>query len=199
MAWGFDFFAALRRMKAPHEVEPAPSPAAAAPETSTTAAASPAPPNTIGAQGLALIKRFEGCARPRKDGRFEAYPDPATGGAPWTIGWGATGAGIREGLIWTQAECDARLARDLERFSRDVAKAIGGAPTTQAQFDAMVSFHYNTGAIARATLTRLHKAGRFGEASAEFGKWVNAGGKVLSGLVKRRAAEAALYARGASA
>jgi GH24 family phage-related lysozyme (muramidase) len=57
----------------------------------------------------------------------------------------------------------------------------------------MVSFHYNTGAIARATLTRLHKGGDFAGAAAEFGKWVHAGGRRLAGLVRRREAEAALY------
>jgi lysozyme len=198
MAWDFDFFAALRRMKAPSGLVTVADEAAVSAKPEPAAADSD-PPSHIGTRGLALIKRFEGCARKRKDGRFEAYPDPATGGAPWTIGWGATGANIREGVIWTQDECDARLARDLERFARDVTKAIGGAPTTQGQFDAMVSFHYNTGAIARATLTRLHKAGRYAEASAEFAKWVNAGGKRLAGLVRRRAAEAELYAEGASA
>ena len=185
----FDFFAALQRMKAPHE------PVAGTPPKVEPQApvAAPFPPSAIGPRGLALIKQFEGCARRRSDGCFDAYPDPATGGAPWTIGWGATGAGIREGLIWTQGQCDARLTRDLDRYSRDVAKAIGAAQTTQDQFDAMVSFHYNTGAIAKASLTRLHIAGRFAEAEAEFGKWVNAAGKRLPGLVRRRAAEAALY------
>ena len=150
-------------------------------------------PRTIGEAGIALIKRFESCARARGGGLFEAYPDPGTGGAPWTIGWGATGRGIGPGTVWTRAECDARLERDLERFARDVVRAVGQAPTSQAQFDALVSFHYNTGAIARATLTRLHKAGDHAGAAAEFGKWVNAAGKRMTGLVRRRAAEAALY------
>ena len=199
MAWDSDFFAALQRMKAPHGAKPAPDPALPVAEAPAPPAANPASPSKIGAQGLALIKQFEGCARLRKDGRFEAYPDPATGGPPWTIGWGATGRGIGPGTVWTQPECDARLTRDLVRFARDVARALGDAPTSQCQFDAMVSFHYNTGAIARATLTRLHKAGCYAEASAEFAKWVNAGGKRLAGLVRRRAAEAELYAGRASA
>ena len=141
-----------------------------------------------------MIKRFEGCARLRPDGRYEAYPDPGTGGAPWTIGWGATGPGIGPGTIWTQAECDARLEADLARYARDVEEALGGAPTSQQQFDALVSFHYNTGAIARATLTRRHIAGDFAGAKAEFARWNRAGGRVLRGLVRRREAEAALYA-----
>lgn len=147
----------------------------------------------VGPDGIALIKRFEGCAKKRADGRFEAYPDPGTGGDPWTIGWGATGKGIGAGTIWTQAQCDARLEADLARYSADVGRAIGDAPTSQQQFDALVSFHYNTGAIARATLTRLHKSGDHAGAAAEFAKWTHAGGRRLAGLVRRRESEAQLY------
>jgi len=150
-------------------------------------------PRRVGEAGLALIKRFEGCARRRTDGQYEAYPDPGTGGAPWTIGWGATGPGIGPGTVWAQAQCDARLAADLERYAAEVAEAVGDAPTRQAQFDALVSFHYNTGAIGRATLTRRHKAGDHAGAAREFARWNRAGGRVLSGLTRRRAAEAALY------
>lgn len=184
-----DFFAALRRMKATRAASTAqPSPAPTPPALPVTQQ-----DWRIGPAGIDLIKQFEGCARRRPDGRFEAYPDPGTGAEPWTIGWGATGKGIRRGTIWTQAECDARLERDLTRHAAEVARAIGPAPTSQHQFDALVSFHYNTGAIARATLTKLHKTGDFEGATAEFGKWIHAGGKRLNGLARRRAAEAALY------
>jgi GH24 family phage-related lysozyme (muramidase) len=151
------------------------------------------PPRIVGPDGVALIKRFEGCAKRRPDGSIEAYPDPGTGGAPWTIGWGATGPGIGPGTIWTQAQCDARLEADLKRYAREVADTLGSAPTSQPQFDALVSFHYNTGAIARAALTRKHVAGDFAGAASEFARWNRAGGHVLPGLVRRRAAEAALY------
>ena len=161
-----------------------------------------ATPRRIGPAGVALVKRFEGCARLRGDGLVEAYPDPGTGGAPWTIGWGATGrdrfTGGRIGpdTRWTQAQCDARLAEDLAAHAAEVAAAIGEAPTTQAQFDALVSFHYNTGAIARATLTQRHVAGDHAGAAREFARWNRAGGRVLKGLVRRRAAEAELYLSG---
>jgi lysozyme len=188
MEFSLDFFEALRRMKARR---------AAAGVAEARPLRADAPPGAgsdqIGPAGLALIKRFEGCAKKRSDGRFEAYPDPGTGSDPWTIGWGATGKGIARGTIWTAAECDARLERDLARFAREVARALGDSPTRQNQFDALVSFHYNTGAIAKATLTKLHKAGDFAAAQAEFGKWVHAGGRRLNGLVRRRAAEASLY------
>lgn len=158
----------------------------------------PVPVRTVGAAGIALIKRFEGCERRIAGGLIEAYPDPGTGGAPWTIGWGATGPGIGPGTVWTQTQADARLENDLVRYAADVARAIGGAPTTQAQFDALVSFHYNSGAIARATLTRKHIAGDHAGAAAEFARWNRAGGRVLKGLVRRRTEEAALYGRGST-
>lgn len=153
-------------------------------------------PRRLGAAGLALIKKFEGCARLRPDGLVEAYPDPATGGAPWTIGWGATGPGIGPGTVWTRAECDARLEADAARHAGEVEQALAGTPASQAQFDALVSFHYNTGAIRKATLTRLHREGRYAEAAREFARWNKAGGRVLRGLVRRRAAEAELYRAG---
>ena len=157
-----------------------------------------ASPRSFGADGIALVKRFEGCAKRRADGRFEAYPDPGTGAEPWTIGWGATGVDgpggrIGPGTVWTQAQCDARLEIDLARYAAEVAVALGDAPTTQAQFDAMVSFHYNTGAIARATLTRKHRAGDYAGAAREFDRWCYAGGRVMKGLARRRDAESALY------
>jgi GH24 family phage-related lysozyme (muramidase) len=161
------------------------------PPTSTASAISPV--------GIDLIKRFEGCARLQTDGMVAAYPDPGTGGEPWTIGWGATGRdhvhGGRIGpqTVWTQAQCDDRLAQDLVRYAADVARVLGDASTTQPQFDALVSFHYNTGAIARATLTQKHLVGDFQGAAREFARWNRAGGRVLKGLVRRRAAEAELY------
>lgn len=154
----------------------------------------PVQPRHVSDAGIALIKRFEGCARLRPDGRYAAYPDPGTGAAPWTIGWGATGRGIGPETVWTREQCDRRLLRDLARYAREVAQAIGAAPTSANQFDAMVSFHYNTGAIARATLTRHHQAGDHRAAEKEFQRWCRAGGRVLPGLVRRRAAEALLYA-----
>jgi GH24 family phage-related lysozyme (muramidase) len=202
----------LRRLVAWLAGEPAPAPApqesgssspgsiSAPPATSEEPpATAEQPARALGPRGLALIKEFEGCARKRGDGLIEAYPDPGTGGEPWTIGWGATGADrfhggrIRAGTLWTQAQCDARLDEDLARFAAEVARAVRGAPTTQGQFDALVSFHYNTGAIARATLTKKHIARDYTGAAAEFARWNKAGGRVLRGLTRRRAAEAALY------
>ena len=162
--------------------------------------AEPGGPDQVGDDGINLIKQFEGCARLREDGLIEAYPDPGTGDEPWTIGWGATRDGlhgyVREGTVWTQEQCDERLVSDLVRYANDVARAIGDAPTSQAQFDAMVSFHYNTGAIGWATLTKKHKARDYEGAAAEFARWNRAGGRVLKGLVRRRGSEAKMYRSG---
>lgn len=149
----------------------------------------------VGADALALVKKWEGCAEKLPDGRIAAYPDPGSGGAPWTIGWGSTGPGIRKGTIWTQAQCDARLLDDLQRAANEVQGLLGSRPANRAQFDALTSFQYNTGALGRSTLMRKHLAGDFDGAQAEFGKWVHAGDRVLPGLVARRADEAALYGR----
>lgn len=163
---------------------------------------SPWAKHQVSAQGAGLIKQFEGCARLRTDGLIEAYPDPGTGSDPWTIGWGATGndldgtSRIGPGTVWTQQQADMRLSLDLVKYANEVSRAIGKAPTSQGQFDAMVSFHYNTGAIARATLTKRHIAGDFAGASHEFQRWNKAGGRVLKGLIRRRLAEARLYASG---
>ena len=151
----------------------------------------------IDQDGINLIQSFEGCARKRPDGSYDAYPDPASGGDPWTIGWGSTGPDIKRGTVWTQQQCDDRFAAHVAEFAAKVEAALGGAATTQHQFDAMVSLAYNIGMgnFAASTLLRKHKAGDHVGAAAQFAVWNKGAGKVLPGLVKRRAAEAALYSR----
>jgi lysozyme len=150
---------------------------------------------TLGAAGLALIKRFEGCARRRADGSFAAYPDPATGAAPWTIGWGSTGPDIAQGTVWTQAQCDARFLRDTGTFATRIAGLLGLGTTSQNQFDALVALGYNIGIrnLAGSTLLARHIAGDHAAAQAQFARWNKAAGQVMAGLTKRRAAEALLY------
>ena len=149
----------------------------------------------IGPDGINLIQQFEGCAQKRPDGSYDAYPDPGTGGDPWTIGWGSTGPDIQRGLVWTQQQCDDRFAAHVAEFAQGVETAIGGAATSQHQFDAMVSFAYNLGLgnLESSTLLRLHKAGDYAGAAAQFARWNKAAGRELPGLTRRRAAEAALY------
>ncbi|WP_404480050.1 lysozyme [Novosphingobium sp. BL-52-GroH] len=149
---------------------------------------------TLGAAGAKIIKKWEGCARKLPDGRFAAYPDPGSAdGKPWTSGWGSTGADVKKGVVWTQAQCDARFDAEIVTYVKQVAAFIGETPTTQNQFDALVSFHYNTGAIGKSSLGRLHKAGQYAEAQAQFGKWIYNDRKPMDGLKSRRAEEARLY------
>lgn len=156
-----------------------------------------APPLALGPAGLALIKSFEGCAQRRPDGSLAAYPDPATGGAPWTIGWGSTGPDITRTTVWTQDQCDARLLRDANAFAARVARLIGNVPTGQNQFDAMVTLAYNIGVqnLSTSTLLARHKAGDYAGARAQFARWNKANGKAMAGLTRRRAAEAELYGK----
>lgn len=159
------------------------------------------PPQSVSQAGIDLLHQFEGCERKRPDGLVEAYPDPGTGAEPWTIGWGSTRNGlhgfVNRNTVWTQRQCDERFADDLRRvYLPQVLKALDGAPVTQGQLDAMVSFHYNTGAIARSTLLRKHRAGDYAGAQAQFARWNRAGGRVMNGLTRRRAAEARMYGGG---
>lgn len=140
-------------------------------------------------KGIDLIHSFETC-------KLTAYPDPGSrDGTPWTIGWGSTGPGIVRGIVWTQKQADDRFKADLAKFENGVSKAIGDVPTTQSQFDAMVSLAYNIGinAFAGSTVCRRHKAGEYEGAATAFSMWIKNDGAVLRGLVRRRAAEADLY------
>lgn len=159
-------------------------------------------------RGVALMHGFEGCARERDDGRFEAYPDPGSrDGTPWTIGYGSTGPDVKAGTIWTRAQCEERFRRDLAKFEDGVTRLLGGAPTTQCQFDALVSIAYNIGldedadtiaeGLGDSTLLKRHRAGDYEGAASEFAKWVFNDGRKMKGLERRRAAEAARY-RGAA-
>ena len=144
---------------------------------------------TPGQDAVKLVRYFEGC-------KLTAYPDPVSGGDPWTIGWGSTGPDIRHGVVWSQAQCDARLVQDLAKFGAKVAGLIGSATTSQNQFDAMVDFAYNLGLgnFHSSTLLKLHIAGNYAAAAQEFVKWDKAGGHEVKGLKIRRMTEAKLYA-----
>lgn len=138
--------------------------------------------------GITVLKYFENCS-------LSAYPDPATGGAPWTIGWGHTGPEVVRGLVWTQAKADAQLLTDLAEREMSVSCAVASS-INQGQFDALVVFVYNLGHgnFEGSTLLRLVNAGNTDKAIAQFPRWNRASGKPMRGLTRRRAAEAALFA-----
>ncbi|WP_395443551.1 lysozyme [Caulobacter sp. UC70_42] len=141
---------------------------------------------TPSAKIIDFIKGYEKC-------RLTSYL-PAPNDVP-TIGWGSTGPDIKLGMTCTKAQADDRFAADLAKFSAGVSKLIGAAPTTQGQYDALVSFAYNVGleALKTSTLLRMHKDGECENARLQFARWNKQAGKVLNGLTKRRAGEAAIY------
>lgn len=142
-------------------------------------------------KGIALIKQFEGC-------KLTAYPDPGTGGAPWTIGYGWTqpvdGKPVRPGMTIDQATADRLLKTGLVSYENDVSRLVK-VKLSQGQFDALVSFTYNLGSRSLSTSTLLSKlnSGDYTGAANEFTRWNKAGGKVLNGLTRRREAERALF------
>ena len=140
----------------------------------------------ISEQGLDFIKSFEGL-------RLKSYQDSI---GVWTIGWGHT-RGVRKGQVITEAQAERFLRDDLEPIERQLTADLGEDGVLQCQFDALCSFCFNLGigAYMKSTLRKYVKAGRDDEAGGEFAKWVHAGGRVLPGLVRRRKAEAALYAQ----
>lgn len=146
-----------------------------------------------------LIEEFEGYAKKLPDGGVQAYPDPATGGKPWTIGIGSTtnesGQPIAPGTIWTRDRAVARFKAHLAEFGEGVDKLLAGKPATPAQKAALVALAYNIGlgALAGSTVLKRHRAGDYAGAANAFAMWNKAAGKTMPGLTRRRAAEAALY------
>ena len=139
----------------------------------------------INAAGLALIEEFEGC-------ELTAYPDPGTGGAPWTIGYGHTGPEVHPGMTITQEQAVTYLQADVATAEQAVASLVE-VVLTPNQFSALVSFQYNTGCLDGSTMLRLINEENFAAAANEFALWVYGGGQMLPGLVRRRAAEKALF------
>ncbi len=139
--------------------------------------------------GINLIKQFEGC-------RLTAYPDPGTGGDPWTIGYGNTfyadGHKVMKGDKITQAQADNLLLNLLHKFEVMVAARLTTA-VKQNQFDALVSFAWNTG--GSDTLYRLINSKAPNKDIYAFWTthYIMGGGKKLPGLVTRPKAEADLF------
>ncbi len=138
-----------------------------------------------------LIKEFEG---------FEgkAYRDPV---GIWTIGYGTTkaaGVGVdpRDGMTITQDDAERYLQLAVQKFAAKIEDLID-VPVTDNQFGALVSLAYNIGpsALAKSTVMKRLNAGDYQGAADAFAMWNKAGGKVLTGLTRRRAAERELFLR----
>ena len=154
-------------------------------------------PMHISANGRALIEAFEGLEKAihGKPGYVTTYYDSVH---VLTIGYGHTNLGgvpphIKPGDVWSHAEADAALAADMERFERDVLKAMRGVELNQNEFDALVSFDFNTGSLFRSSIDDQIRAGHKQAAMDTLLRYNHAGGMVLAGLTRRRQAERALF------
>jgi GH24 family phage-related lysozyme (muramidase) len=146
---------------------------------------------------LPVIKEFEGC-------RLKAYPDPETGGDPWTIGWGNTqhfdGTRVKAGDTITQAVADQMLDSYVRDFARSqLSKRIPGwARLTAGQQACLLSFSYNVGvsfygATGFETITACLRDSRLADVPAALRLYVNPGGPSEAGLRRRREAEVKLW------
>ena len=143
----------------------------------------------INVAGLELIKVFEGFSP-------TVYRDPV--GIP-TIGYGSTWDAAGERMTMDHppiSDVDAeRLLRRDVRHAEDAVRRLILFPLTANEFSSLVSFTYNLGSgnLQRSTLRMKLNRGDILGAADEFPKWRRAGGRVLRGLVRRRAAERALF------
>ena len=157
--------------------------------------------NDIPKCGVELIKRFEGC-------ELKAYPDPKTGGEPWTIGWGNTrwmdGSPVKPGQTITAAEADTLLDDSLRKFFWPQIRLITHfADMSDEQRGALLSFAYNLGAgfygsEGFTTISRLLRNKDWDKVSEALVLYRNPGSDVEAGLKRRRVAEGALWSRGPS-
>lgn len=131
--------------------------------------------------GIELIKKFEGC-------RLTAYKCAA--GVP-TIGYGHT-AGVKMGQTITQAQAESFLKDDLIRYEKNVEKYNDKYHWNQNEFDALVSFAFNTGSVDQLTAAGTRDRKTIAEKMLQYNK---AAGKTLDGLTKRRKAERELFLR----
>lgn len=152
--------------------------------------------NQLSKQGAAFIAHFEGIF-------LYAYPDPGTGGEPWTIGIGSThfdGMGrVRKGDRITLERAIVRFRKTMEkRYVVDVLAAIRRG-LSRHELDALASFHYNTGAIRKGSVDDKFNRGDDRSGLATWAAYKKAGGRVMAGLERRRAAEIHLWRTGSYA
>ena len=139
-------------------------------------------------EGRALIEEFEGLF-------LHAYRDIV---GVWTIGYGHTSAAgppkVYPGMTISKEQADAFLAADLAGVENNI-NLHTKVSLNQNQFDAVVSFDFNTGGYDRSNVLRAINSRAFGEVPRDLMMWNHAGGRVVGGLTRRRAAEGALFAK----
>lgn len=145
---------------------------------------------TISKGCINLVREFEGYLKKLPNGDCTTYYCPAN---VLTIGYGCT-EGIKKGEVWTHAQAITALKRELAKHEKAVNDLVK-VDLNQNQFDALVSFSYNCGAAAlgKSTLLKKLNKGDYTGAAQQFHAWKKGGGRVLPGLVRRRAQEAELF------
>jgi len=143
------------------------------------------------ANGRRLIEIWE------EGGKAKLTPyDDGTG--TLTIGFGHTSAAgppkVVSGMHITPEQADEIFANDLAAVERDVNKLVK-VPLNQSQFDVLVSFHFNTGALGRSGVLTVLNQGRYTAVPGQLIKWIRGGGRVMPGLISRRKAEIALWSK----
>lgn len=153
---------------------------------------------TVGNNCVLMVAHFE---------QFVSKPYLCPAKVP-TIGYGSTFYPNGQKVTLHDAPVSEKVARDLMMWElTNTATSINAVlkvAVTQAQYDSLVSFAYNvgTGAFRKSTLLRIINGGELKKdgwkrtITAEFGKWINANGRKLPGLVSRRSTEAFLFCEG---
>ena len=150
------------------------------------------------AHGVSVLEAFEGVV-------LKGYRDAvgvATIGAGHTqmagglihYADGSSSVQVIIGKAITRAEADRLLQVDVANFARKI-DALIKVQLNENQHDALLSFAFNVGPanFAKSSVLRAVNAGKFAQVPAYLAQWNKAGGRVLSGLVKRRAAEGKLF------
>ena len=132
--------------------------------------------------GIDLVKSFEGC-------RLTAYKCVSTE-KYYTIGYGHYGADVQRGQTITKKQAEELLVQDLQKSVANVNKYMSKYNFNQNQFDALVSFAYNVGSINQLTASGTRSIEVI---SSKIPAYNKSGGKVLQGLVRRRAKEKELF------
>lgn len=151
----------------------------------------------ISDEGLRLIKTCEGYGRELPDGSCTAYQEKINGKLDIpTIGYGCT-KGVKMGTVWTEGQAEDELRKELAGHERRVERLVT-VDLNQNQFDALVSFDFNTGGLLLENgkpsgVLKAVNSGSSDRVISELKRWNKFNGKVAKGLVSRRAAEIALY------
>jgi len=137
----------------------------------------------ISAEGMALIKKFEGC-------ELEAYLDAVN--IP-TIAFGRI-KNVRMGDSCTKEQAEAWLEEEIQEYEGYINDMVE-VELEQYQFDALCAWVYNLGPtnLRESTLLKVLNEKKYDEVPAQIRRWNKAGGDVLGGLTRRREAESLLF------